>query len=50
MNLFQVLVDEVHVVLVEHNVDEAEELNFFISVHEFRILLVYVPLELGVEI
>jgi hypothetical protein len=32
VDLLQILVDQVHVILIEHNIDETEELYLFIGV------------------
>jgi len=50
MDLLQVLVDQVHVVLIENDVDQPEEFDLFVGVNQLRVLIVDVLLELGVEV
>ena len=50
VNLFEILIYEVHLILVKNDVDKPKQLNFLICVNKLLIKVVDVPLELSVEI
>jgi hypothetical protein len=50
VNLFQVLVNQVHVLFVQCDVDKTKDFYFFIVFCELLVVIVDVAFELGVEI
>lgn len=44
------MIDQMHVALIEHDVDEAKQFNLFVCFDKLGILIVDVSLELRVEV
>jgi hypothetical protein len=50
VDLLEVLIDQLHIGLIEHDVDKTEQFDFLVGFDELRVLVVNIPLELSVEV